>query len=398
MRLILPFLAAQFCFAQSVAMPGPGVSRAGAWPNGYSFRRSITIDHTKVSTSNQTNFPVLVCFNGGTGTNCDAANSNTLLANLKTTGNGGQVQHTVSISTPYTHTIPADVIITDTDGSTVLPFEVVTYTASSGLIEMWVKIGTLTTASDYVIYIYYGNASVTTDQSSSAAAWNSNFKRVYHMPDGSTLDVSDSTGTANGTKVGTPTAVAAQNDGGMSVNGTTQYVNAGAAAISGQITIGAWVNITAFPSFGTLGSIISDKLDSGPGNVGYYLDLFNNAGTVALRTGSFQSNVTFGTSWNISGWSTGGWHHVAGVYNGTAWKLYFDGVQVATTNAGTGAANFSTNTFVGSMDIDGTAGRFLSAKFDEVRISNTGLSVDWLLTSFNNQNSPNTFYTLGAEQ
>jgi hypothetical protein len=35
---------------------------------------------------------------------------------------------------------------------------------------------------------------------------------------------------------------------------------------------------------------------------------------------------------------------------------------------------------------------------DELRISNTGRTADWILTSYNNQNSPSTFYSVGAEE
>ena len=35
---------------------------------------------------------------------------------------------------------------------------------------------------------------------------------------------------------------------------------------------------------------------------------------------------------------------------------------------------------------------------DEVRVSNTVRSAGWILTEYNNQNAPATFYTVGAEQ
>jgi len=35
---------------------------------------------------------------------------------------------------------------------------------------------------------------------------------------------------------------------------------------------------------------------------------------------------------------------------------------------------------------------------DEVQISNIGRSSEWIKTSYNNQNNPSTFYSLGAQE
>ena len=59
---------------------------AQGWSNGYSYRRAITISHTKVPTTDQTDFPVLV-----SGT----------FSYLATTANGGNVTNSSAVS--YTH-------------------------------------------------------------------------------------------------------------------------------------------------------------------------------------------------------------------------------------------------------------------------------------------------------
>jgi hypothetical protein len=35
---------------------------------------------------------------------------------------------------------------------------------------------------------------------------------------------------------------------------------------------------------------------------------------------------------------------------------------------------------------------------DEVRLSSTALSANWIATEYNNQNTPGSFYTLGTEE
>src|SRR6185295_8960612 len=88
-------------------------------PNGYAYRRTITIDHTKVSNTDQTKFSVLI-----SGT----------YSYLATTANGGNVQNANG----------HDVIFTsDANCTTKLNHEVETYVAASGAVNYWVKIPSL---------------------------------------------------------------------------------------------------------------------------------------------------------------------------------------------------------------------------------------------------------------
>jgi hypothetical protein len=87
-----------------------GVSRHRS--SGYASYKTITIDPTKVP-SDQTDFPVLI-----SGT----------YSYLKTVGNGGSVQNINGY----------DIILSSTatlDGSGILPFEVESYDATTGVIN-----------------------------------------------------------------------------------------------------------------------------------------------------------------------------------------------------------------------------------------------------------------------
>src|SRR3990167_4614157 len=163
-----------------------------AWDNGYTFRSILTVDNTKVAgTANLTSFPML--FTGtfdGTGGEPD----------LRTTGNGGDV----------TDAEGDDIIFTsDAAGSTVLDFERETYSATTGAVNFWVEIPTLDFDDDTLIYMFYGNSSVTTSQEDITGTWDANYAGVWHLPDGTTLGALDSTSNNNdGTLNGAPTAVA----------------------------------------------------------------------------------------------------------------------------------------------------------------------------------------------
>src|SRR6185369_9678212 len=152
------------------------------------------------------------------------------------------VENTVSVGG---YTVPADLIFaSDTSISTLLKWEVEFYDAATGQIVAWVKIPTLTFATNSVIYMAYGNAAVTTWQGDVNATWNSNFKAVYHLPDGTTLAANDSTSSGlNGTLVNTPTASAGQIDGaGHFVQASSQVIkNVSASPVSTfPVTMSCW--------------------------------------------------------------------------------------------------------------------------------------------------------------
>src|SRR6516162_1769993 len=99
--LLVAFVALIFSIVGSTAA-------AQGWSNGYANRRSVTIDHTRVPNTDQSNFPVLF---SGTYTY------------LATTSHGGDV----------TNANGYDIIFTsDAAGTQVLPFEQQSYNGSTG--------------------------------------------------------------------------------------------------------------------------------------------------------------------------------------------------------------------------------------------------------------------------
>jgi len=125
--------------------------------NVYTHRRAITIDHTKVPHSDQPNFPVLV---------------SGVYSYLATAANGGQVQN----ANGY------DIIFTsDYAGTSKLDHEIDSYNPVTGAINMWVRIPLLSHTCDTVIYVNYGNASITTPQENRVGVWDSSYQGVWHL-------------------------------------------------------------------------------------------------------------------------------------------------------------------------------------------------------------------------
>jgi hypothetical protein len=151
-------------------------------------------------------------------------------------------------------------------------------------------------------------------------------------------------------------------------DGSSAYVNLGSPSqlnITGQVNLSAWVNVASFPTSGNLMAILGDSLVNDGDNVGYFMDIYNNSGTIELRIGSYKSPTgpTYGATWNISGWSTGQWVFVVGNYDLTNWNLYFNGASVSSTSLATGAlTNSSLGKKIGVFDLNGSFSRYLNGK------------------------------------
>jgi hypothetical protein len=102
--------------------------------------------------------------------------------------------------------------------------------------------------------------------------------------------------------------------------------------------------------------------------------------------------------------TNGQWYHVVGVVdrtNGTH-KIYVNGVNEDTNTFTAGAAAYEYDAKPWRIGIADT-GRVdwawpANGKIDEVRISSTARSSEWIATEFNNQGTPSTFHVLGMQE
>src|SRR3989339_745826 len=72
-----------------------------------------------------------------------------------------------------------DIVITDSDGSTVLDYEREYYDPSTGQIILWIE-ADISSTTNKTLYMYYGNSGAT-DQSSATGAWDANHVTVHHF-------------------------------------------------------------------------------------------------------------------------------------------------------------------------------------------------------------------------
>ena len=184
----------------------------------------MTIDHTKVP-STQSNFTVLVSVT-------DPA--------LKTVANGGHVANANGYDIGF---------YADSGGTIKLKWEVEKYDGTTGNLIAWVKIPSVSSSTDTVFYLMYGDSAINTDQSDPPNTWDSNFKGVWHMADSAantTIRESTVTG-ANGTNNANTSSKTATGQIGkaLSYNGSTDgsfaAINLSATNI---VTLSFWMKWT----------------------------------------------------------------------------------------------------------------------------------------------------------
>ena len=156
-----------------------------------------------------------------------------------------------------------DILFIDSSGTAKLNHEIESYTSSTGAPIAWVQVPTVTSGTNTVIYMYYGNSTVGSQQNPTGV-WDANYLGVWHLNNAFT----NSTGSNNGVNTNT-VDTAGQIGRGRSFDGTgNQYITiTGLLGQSATVTLSAWANlITA----GTSGSDVISLGDNASIRIGWY--------------------------------------------------------------------------------------------------------------------------------
>ncbi len=402
------FVLAFFMFSETLY--------AQTWLSGYCYRKSITIDNTKVSGStNLTDFPLLLSI-----TDID----------LRSVTYNGNVESSTG----------NDIHITDAS-HTELEVEVESYTESNGEFVAWIKVPSLDYNDNTTLYIYYGKSG---DTAPTSDVWDSNYAAVWHLNedtgsqildatsnnmdetiDGSSNPYSDtySTNTYTNSIAGIVANARNFNNVGNqgSDRGFIEIPHSGSNSLDIQgdkITIEVWarMSIPAIADapfvaksassnqesymFGVQATtnglnrrITSDEADTD--NKGWHF------GDVCGADGHYRYDDTYTVDAD--------WHYFAMVYDGsdddgtdaTNLVTMIDGVTMPFSRTGGcdpypyGDVKSNTGDLLIGKRL--TTNRFYKGAMDEIRISNTARSEDWVTTTYNNINNPSSFYSIGDE-
>jgi hypothetical protein len=334
---------------------------------GWQYRKQITIDHTQVA-SDLTNFPTLLSM-------IDAD------VREKTQSNAYDIlfMNNIGVATKLNH-------------------EIEYYDASSGELVVWVNISLLSSTSDTILYMYYGNDHCLSKENG-PGTWDSHFLGVYHMSE-SYGSLIDSTGNRRNIPVGTtPTyRIAGKIGRAIQFDGTDDYFEKAdyydVSALTG-LTMEVWFGITENWDESIWPHIVSLGKGKTTNNIGPRYAGMVGDGRLQMNSERDNGNQDCATT---TGKYFSGWHYLAGHLTNEIIGLYVDGDTHITDAAdGSDFNNFNDNYIeVGrTYRLDQ---EYMAGKIDEIRLSDIARDPTWIATTFNNQQNPSGFFSIGPEE
>lgn len=302
-----------------------------------------------------------------------------------------------------------DILFTRSDGVTKLDHEIEHFDKTSGMLEAWVRIPTLTSTSDTVIYMYYGNNSAP-DQQNKTGVWDENYLMVQHLDespdDGNEGHIDSTMNSKNCSPQDFQTGGNGSTDtqgkigGADEFDGVTNpkdYLDCGDEGLNFDkaFTVEVWFNSDNWST--GVGKVLAGKYDnnSGVGRRGWYLGRSWTESS-ELKLGIFSGSQILFTAGSIT---DGVWTYAAGIFDGE-----HDSMQLMVND------NFYSRNAAGWQSFTPASGSsltigksnvsndFFTGNIDEVRISTIVRSEEWLQASYTIQNSPENYLVFGTEE
>ena len=350
-------------------------ARAAWYGDAWSFRKTITIQSSQVA-ADLTDYPVFVDLS-------DLDDGDNFFEAVKSDG--------------------SDIRVTTSDGTTEVPFEVVsidTGAANGGELHFKAT-GTLSGSADTTFYIYYGNPAATayaaTDTYGSENVWTE-YYAVWHMDDNPTGTIFDSTSNSiDGSSIGTMTVgdiVTGKLGSATDFDGTDDAIDLGSSNnLTGNnlqsMTISFWTNYTSTTNAYTF-SVKRDGATSSLISTGIRNAADGDQGVLARDFANTAHDFLFHTN----SYNDGNWHYQVSTVGSGNKILYLDAVNRASdTN---GIQSVTGNTGITYIASQAPSTRPFDGLIDEVRFSRDTKDANWITTEYNNHNSASTFYSIGA--
>jgi hypothetical protein len=199
--------------------------------------------------------------------------------------------------------------------------------------------------------------------------------RWFRFDDGTGTSAVDSTGTANGSLVNTPTWLTPGNavvQGGLQfAAASSQRVDVSSSITLSQATIAGWFKQT---SAAVSGLFCADNFSATPRNA---LLISNGNSTTQYQFAAHVNGTGGAVNVDVT---TTEWHHLALAWNGAGTATaYVDGVAADEIAVGSASPAFL-NWRIGCHFFSGSNQRHWSGSADDVRIYSRALSADDMLT------------------
>jgi hypothetical protein len=293
----------------------------------------------------------------------------------------------------------ADLRFTKPDNA-FLPYEIERWDPANGAAEIWVKTDTIHGYNDSQYIVMYWDNATAADSSNNAAVFDTTngFAGVWHLGEAGNTTAYDATiNHYDGTPSGMSAASAVPGIIGKAqdFNGTSNYI----AMLN---TASSKLNFQENGSYMMSLWVYADTIDAtwraiaGKGHEQYYMQLKN--------FGNGRATWEFVEFQNQSGWDftedsvppapgSGTWLNLVGVRSGTSQRLYINGELVVDTQSLMAGAysrvtsdNFTVGRFSRIVTLPYYQGwSYFNGKIDEVRVSSTVPTADWIKLCYMNQ-------------
>jgi predicted RNA-binding Zn-ribbon protein involved in translation (DUF1610 family) len=335
-------------------------------PASWSYRKPITINSSKVN-SDLSDFPVLI--------------------NITDSDLSSKAQ-----SDGY------DIVFTSSNNRIKLDHEIENYASGTGELVTWVRIPSLSSSTDTVIYMYYGNNDISSPTHNPTGVWDINFTMVQHLNESSGIHYDSTSNNNDGSPQGGITQdITGKIDGADDFDGDADYIDVSTSSslnITTGITIEAWVKPDGLDHTYNDLSVVS-KYDNS--DRAYQLGFDDDAGEAddwdfRLSSDGTSSDGQIHVSNAVD---SNQWQYMTGTWDGTNVRLYKNGAEIGI------AVPFLGPIYLSAADVwigHGTYYESMDGWIDEVRISNKARSEDWINASYINQNSTSSFLYAGNEE
>jgi len=320
-RLLIGFVVAM--------LMGTAPAHASWWNNDWKYRKTVTVDTTP------------------SGVNMTGPVGRAVVLIRLTQGNFSFDQALKN---------GADLRIVDGDDKTPLKYHVESFDAANGIANVWVEVPALNGGEKKKLFIYFGNDKAPVGEDIKGT-FDPDYLLVYHFSESAGQPAGDKTANANNSA----SPVVSVNDASVIGRGA-RFVGQGALMVNdspslampagGQFTVSAWVKPAQLT--GQVGLLTRGTLSVG----------LNNGVVFATLPGAQAQSKT--------ALKQGSWNFVAVTDDGTALKIYIDGVEAASVPASMPALS-------GAISI---ANGF-NGEMDELRLSKVARPANLMLASAN---------------